>query len=47
MVIDHSQIHDDGHLSVVHFVGFWTEPGEADYKVIENEVKTNPRIRFD
>lgn len=42
MVIDHSQVHDDGHLSVVHFVGFWDEPGETDFTAVKNEVKTNP-----
>ena len=44
MVIDHSQKHDDGHLSVVHFVGFWGEPSEADFKSIEDEVKTDPEF---
>ena len=44
MVIDHSQIHDDGHLSVVHFVGFWTEPSDADFTMVKNEVETNPKF---
>lgn len=44
MVIDHSQKHDDGHLSVVHFVGFWGEPTDEDFKHIKNEVSTNPEF---
>lgn len=44
MVIDHSVKHEDKHLSVVHFVGFWDEPSDVDYKTIETEVKTNPEF---
>ena len=27
---------------VVHFVGFWSEPGESDYSSIREELETDP-----
>lgn len=27
---------------VVHFVGFWNEPGESDYNSIREELETDP-----